>query len=1090
VRRGRWRLAVALVWSLAWLTCGCERAEPPSAGGGLAAGVASEHLSPLVRELIDWQQTALAADGGAGSEPAGAARLALYYRLRQDLLIPARRAAAADTLWRHWRRAPRDVLLIDLVLLRGRQLAETGRLDSMLSAVVAAAPDTSDPVSAFVTTRARWRRDAAARARFLAVDTSLAGDMVSASTLWLEARRALVEHLGGQADRALARLARTLPEAWRVGGPRLAACWWFDVSKISRGRGHLADALVAARTAVACADQVGDGVQPIRARLALGRAHLARAEYATAAEVAAAAEDLAARGSHLRWLRDARHLLTTIAQDRGDRRASLAMHRRSLRLARAMADTQGAVAFSLGIARAHRSLGRLDSCGVWIDRAEDLVTASGDERLEARILANRLSLLLLRGEFARADSLRRASTVALPPAGERQVLFELIEQALETGRADLAYRGLDAARREPAFLVRDHNYDPALDLALLAARFHARQGEFRRAARELETAAERVTAGGDVAARCRLLEARGLVAELADDHETATASYEDWLALARGLEDPDQIHRSRIRLGESLLAGGRFAEASQLAGRHDGAPGYWTRFAADLFAGCAAAGLGDHEAALAHHARAAGMLRPDAPLGLRARLHLERARSLLALRRPGEAWRALDRIVLAADGPEAGDRAEVHRAFHRPLRREIAEVRLELLADHPDAVPDAVPDAMPDTVTGGNAVLAGLAVAIDLNWRVDPGRAAPGVDELAAVAREAGGPVVVYFVGERRVFGWYTAAGEWRRFEIDDRAGLLALVTAVQTDMGAPGRTVDWQAASRLAGRLLDPVLPFWPDGRTLALMAPPPLDDLPWPALPLPLPPPGRADAPQGAAPTALVDHGALVHVADLARWTRRQARPRDCGRLLSVGVNGADAQQPLRLPEDEARSVAAAWCSDDVVVLTGEAATWPLLRVRARDAYRAVHLASHAAVTEGLPGQSTLWLTDAEGAVPVTIPEVRDLALTTDLVFLSSCEGSRPVLTNGTGLGSFARAFLQAGAGAVVASARRVDDAAAVALAAAFYARWPGETSVAAALRSAQLAVRKRGDAWRHPFFWAYHQLHAAAPAAGSTPVARRSG
>lgn len=1073
-RRRGWCLAVSLVWSLAWLACGCERAGPPSGDGGLTDGVAREYLSPLMRELVDWQQTVLAPPGGAPLESPGAARLARYYQLRQDLLIPARRAAATDTLWRLWRRAPRDILLLDLVLLRGRQLAAPARLDSMLGAIVAAAPDTSDPVSAFVTTRSRWRRDAAARARFLAADTSLAGDMVSASTLWLEARRALVEHLGGQADRALDRLARTLPEAWRVGGPRLAACWWFDVSKISRGRGQLADALVAARAAVACADRVGDGVQPIRARLALGRAHLARAEYATAAEVAAAAEDLAVGGAHLRWLRDARHLLTSIAQDRGDRRASLAMHRRSLRLAHAMADTQGAVAFGLGVARAHRRLGQLDSCRVWIDRAEKLVIASGDERLEARILANRLSLFLLRGEFARADSLRAASAVALPPAGERQVLFELIEQALETGRADLAYRGLAEARRNPAFLVRDHNYDPALDLALLAARFHARQGEFRLAARELETAAERVAAGGDVAARCRLLEARGRVAELAADHEAATTSYEEWLALARRLEDPDQIHRSRIGLGEALLAEGRFAEASQLAGQHDGAPGYWTRFAADLFAGCAAAGLGDHEAALAHHARAGGMLRADAPLGLRARLHLERARSLLALRRPGEAWRELDRITLSGDQPEAGDRNEVHRAFHRPLRREIAEVRLELLADHPDAAP------------GGEAVLTGLAVAADVNWRVDPGRVAPGPEELAAAARAADGPMVAYFVGDRRVFGWYVAAGEWRRFEIEDRAELLTLVTAVQADMGAPGRTIDWQAAWRLAARLLGPVLPSWPEGRTLALMAPAPLDDLPWPALPLP----ERPHAPRGADPPVLADRGALVHVAGLTRRARRESRPGACGRLLAVGVNGAPAEQTLRLPAEEARLIGAAWCSDDVLVLTGEDATWPLLRERARNGYRAVHLASHAAVTEGLPRQSTLWLTDAEGAVPVTIPEVRDLALATDLVFLSSCEGSRPVLTNGTGLGSFARAFLQAGANAVVASARRVDDAAAVVLAETFYARWPREASGAAALRSAQLAVRDGERAWRHPFFWAYHQLHAAAPTVATTPDTPPSG
>ena len=1000
-------------------------------------------LTAPLRDAVVWQQQALRTP----VESAGAADVRLFYDLRQDLRTPTLRAAAADSLWKRWEAEPGSLLWIEVAILRARYLEDFDRLDQMLD--LAAGADSTGPVARFIEGRMGLGRDPAAGRCFVDAATR-AQELDPLQRAWLESRLALVESLDGDNRAAIARLLRTLPEAWQVGGLPLAACWWHDLSKYSRLDGGLDDALGAAGMAVACARRDGNEIQEIRGRLSLGQIHTARAEYGDAAAMFAAVEAQARAGGRRRWVMDAARLQADVNIARGDRGTAINQYRMLRDLALADADTQGSVAYSLSVANAFRYLGDLDSSRVWLERAERLDTVGTQFGNSGSIGALWLRYFLQAGDFVRADSVRAVVAEQLPIRGQRQILFDLVEQGLDSGRPDLAYRGLDQARRTPGLLVRDGAYDPALDLAHLAARFHARQGEFGLAHQQLQDAAGRVATGATLHARWDNASCRGQVGELAGDAEGARLAYELALDLADELEDPNLIQRSRIHLGEVLIQLGRPDDARRLFGDVLNVSDYWSRFSAMLLFGCAEAADGRHETALTHFAAADSLLRPDAPLDLRARLLLEEARSLAALGDAARAWGRLEQIDLGSESATSVRSTEVHRAFHRPLHRELAEVEIGLLVDNPGIV------------GRGDLALETLALAEQARWRVDPGGPEPSARTLAGLEIIPGSPVLAWFLGAERVFRWLGTSEGWTVLEIPDRGNLLEQIDAVQIDLESPERPVDEGGLRRLARRLLGPIEDHWSTGQELILVAPGRLADLAWPALML-----------EDSIP--LIDHGAILHLANLSTL-KNSAPSRETRPLLALGVDSPGDLANLRHAEAEARSVAAIWPDPTNEVRVGQDAGWSSIQALDLSTFAVIHLASHAVVSEGLPGCSTLRLAGIAGDHPVTVQEARALQLNAELVFLSCCEGARMGQDTGTGLDSFARAFLQAGAASVVASTRQVDDEASQTLALSFYRNWLSGKSRAASLQAAQQEVRDAGPRWRHPFYWAFYQVHRA--------------
>jgi CHAT domain-containing protein len=125
-------------------------------------------------------------------------------------------------------------------------------------------------------------------------------------------------------------------------------------------------------------------------------------------------------------------------------------------------------------------------------------------------------------------------------------------------------------------------------------------------------------------------------------------------------------------------------------------------------------------------------------------------------------------------------------------------------------------------------------------------------------------------------------------------------------------------------------------------------------------------------------------------------------------------------------------------------------------------LHLACHGLFRADNPMFSALQLHDGW----LTAADVLALDLTDTLVTLSACESGRTDGRRGDEILGFTRAFLGAGARALVVSLWLVEDEASANLMARFYEQLVQGAGYAAALRTAQLALKEKHP---HPYYWA---------------------
>ena len=146
---------------------------------------------------------------------------------------------------------------------------------------------------------------------------------------------------------------------------------------------------------------------------------------------------------------------------------------------------------------------------------------------------------------------------------------------------------------------------------------------------------------------------------------------------------------------------------------------------------------------------------------------------------------------------------------------------------------------------------------------------------------------------------------------------------------------------------------------------------------------------------------------------------------------------------------------------VLTRWSATVQALREKAPGC-GVVHLACHGMFRADNPMFSSLKLHDGW----LTAADVLQLDLRGALVVLSACESARNEVLAGDELIGLARGFIGAGAATLVASLWLVQDETTAWLMEKYYDLLGDGVGRAAALRSAQLALKER---YPHPYYWA---------------------
>jgi CHAT domain-containing protein len=160
---------------------------------------------------------------------------------------------------------------------------------------------------------------------------------------------------------------------------------------------------------------------------------------------------------------------------------------------------------------------------------------------------------------------------------------------------------------------------------------------------------------------------------------------------------------------------------------------------------------------------------------------------------------------------------------------------------------------------------------------------------------------------------------------------------------------------------------------------------------------------------------------------------------------------------------------------LFTGRAATaQALLRHAPRS--DVIHIAAHAVADARSPALSGCLLAGESSEAPavfLTADAIRRMPLHADLVTLSACDTGHGHRLGHEGILGLARAFVEAGAGAVLASLWPVDDEATRDLMASFYRRLAAGSGRALALAEAKRNLRHRLDGHfysprSHPFYW----------------------
>lgn len=209
-----------------------------------------------------------------------------------------------------------------------------------------------------------------------------------------------------------------------------------------------------------------------------------------------------------------------------------------------------------------------------------------------------------------------------------------------------------------------------------------------------------------------------------------------------------------------------------------------------------------------------------------------------------------------------------------------------------------------------------------------------------------------------------------------------------------------------------------------------------------------------------------------------RRDAVRRELAWSLSPRLAAATAREPgLELPRlvgsrRELENCVRVWQGGggEAVLLDGAAATREALAGELRRRPQVLHLATHTIETK-YPYQRAhlfLGLRPSGEADLLTPAEIARMGLHARLVVLSGCGSGRAAVFPSTGLMGLARAWLSAGAGAVLATLWPTPDDTGEFFA-DFYRRFQRGSSPGEALREAQLAALRSGT-WRaRPGYWA---------------------
>jgi CHAT domain-containing protein len=205
------------------------------------------------------------------------------------------------------------------------------------------------------------------------------------------------------------------------------------------------------------------------------------------------------------------------------------------------------------------------------------------------------------------------------------------------------------------------------------------------------------------------------------------------------------------------------------------------------------------------------------------------------------------------------------------------------------------------------------------------------------------------------------------------------------------------------------------------------------------------------------LIEQQEIVILPAAGLATRRAPRRKGGARVLAHSWDDRLPQTRIEAQQVHARFGGELYCDEHASRTSLSAPPCQIL-----------HIAAHGEHRIEQPDLSYIHLADGQ----LYTDDLFQCDLSYELVTLSACETGRAHVAAGDELIGLGRGFLYAGAGALLVSSWRVDDASTVNLMDDIYQSLSAGASKAAALRDAQRAALQR-DPEVHPAFWGAFQL-----------------
>jgi CHAT domain-containing protein len=781
----------------------------------------------------------------------------------------------------------------------------------------------------------------------------------------------------------------------------------------------------------------------------------------------------------------------------GEPDAALEHYDRALALRTALKNRQGEAQTLNNLGVVHRGLGEWQEALRLYGQAREILAPLEDRRLESAVLGNLGFVYNSLGESQRALAFWQEALALRRDTGDRR------GEVITLNYMGLAYSGLGESVKALDF----HRQALALAVAL--------GDERQEAATRLRMGEAELMRGDPKAAHGELKRALDLFTKLGNQRLAAQALSLGGRALARAGQPRDALPLLADALARRRALRDRPGEAETLQ---------------DLATVERDAGLAQQARSHVEEAVALveGLRRGFVTPNLRAAFLATQSRAyelqidLLMLRHAADPAGGSDREALAVS-ERARARSLLDTLYQGtvsdsgvPLelreRRNALRRRLSAKAYQQQSLADRSGDSKDEAFSREIDLLLTDLDGVEAEIRQhDPRYAAfreprpLGAADVAALL-EPGTLLLEYSLGEERSVAWAIGAGIFRSFSLPSGREIESLARQVHDEMSVQesGAVPHRKAAQTLSRLLLAPVWKLAAKARRLVIVPDAALHYVPFAALPVPPPGQGwkapgeplllrrevvflpsattlsvlrqrlagRMQAPHWAAvladpvfglddPRLAKDDGARSKEGPRATRGEREGTP-----LFAFERLGASRKEATDLaglaPAGEVRTVLD-FAASRQTVLSGE------LR-----SYRVLHFATHGLIDSRNPELSGLVLSQVDSAgQPIEgflrLPDVYDLDLGADLVVLSGCRTALGKEIRGEGLMGMTRGFLYAGVPRVMGTLWRVEDRAAATLMLHFYrALWQKKLSPSAALRDAQLALR-RERRYRDPHSWA---------------------